>query len=103
MDPLPPEPALIAISIAAKFLSSRSLVGPQANEICRFLRVMVVQSFGKWKLGLFDHQTLSPVESISLNSSVLVGASPLIANENSQFCGSVMLSARWITPYPPCP
>src|SRR5690348_611774 len=81
--PLPPEPAVIAISIAANRFSSLSLVGPQANEICRFLRVTVVQFFGKTKFGLFDHQTLSPVESISLNSSVLVGASPLMAKENS--------------------
>ena len=83
MLPLPPDPAVIANSIAANRLSSLSLVGPHANEICRFLRVMVVQSFGKRKLGLLDHQTLSPVESISLNSRVFVGASPLIANENS--------------------
>src|SRR2546423_9375979 len=81
--PVPPEPAVMAISMAAKRRSSLSFVGPHANEICRFLRVIVFQSFGKTKLGLFDHQTLSPVESISLNSRVLVGASPLMANENS--------------------
>src|SRR5436190_10308149 len=79
--PFPPEPAVIAISIAANRFKSLSFVGPQAKEICRFLRVTVVQSFGKTKLGLLDHQTLSPVESMSLNSSVLVGASPLIAKE----------------------
>ena len=81
MVPFPPEPAVMANSIAANCLSSRLFVGPQAKEICRFLRVIVVQSFGKRKFGLFDHQTLSPVESISLSSSVLVGASPLMAKE----------------------
>src|SRR6185436_19612033 len=81
--PFPPEPAVMAISMAAKFFSSRSVVGPHANEIWRFLRVTVVHSFGKRKLGLLDHQTLSPVGSMSLNSRVLVGASPLIENENS--------------------
>ena len=74
MLPFPPDPVVIAISIAANFFSSRSFVGPQANEICRFLRVTVVQSLGKWKSGLLDHQTLSPVESINLNSRVFVGA-----------------------------
>ena len=81
--PFPPEPAVIASSIAAKRLSSLSLVGPHAKEICRFLRVIVFQSFGKTKFGLLDHHTFSAVESMSLNSSVLVGASPLMANENS--------------------
>ena len=83
MLPFPPEPAVIASSIAAKRFSSLLLVGPHAKEICRFLRVTVCQSFGNWKLGLFDHQTFSPVESIILSSRVLVGASPLIANEIS--------------------
>jgi len=45
--------------------------------------VTVVHSFGKTKFGLFDHHTLSPVESTSLNSRVLVGASPLMSKENS--------------------
>src|SRR3954470_13608086 len=81
--PLPPEPAVIAISIAANLRSSLSLVGPQAKEICRFFRVTVVQALGRTKFGLLDHQTLSPVESMSLNSRVLVGASPLMSKENS--------------------
>src|SRR4051794_10057730 len=81
--PFPPDPAVIAISIAANRLSSLSVVGPQAKDICRFLRVMVFQSLGNTKLGLFDHQTFSPVESMSLNSSVFVGASPRMAKENS--------------------
>src|SRR6185436_9653321 len=49
MLPFPPEPAVIAISIAANDFSLRSLVGPQANEIWRFLRLTVVQSFGNRK------------------------------------------------------
>src|SRR5215208_5132703 len=81
--PFPPEPAVIAISIAANRRSSLSFVGPHAKEIWRFLRVTVVQVFGNWKFVVFDHHTLSPVESTSLNSRLLLGASPLIANENS--------------------
>src|SRR4051812_8339072 len=81
--PFPPDPAVIAISTAAKRRSSLSAVGPHAKDICRLFLVIVFQSFGKTKLGLFDHQTFSPVESMSLNSSVFVGASPRIANENS--------------------
>src|SRR5688500_12221901 len=81
--PFPPVPAVIAISIANTRRSVLSAIGPHANEICRFFRVTVVHSRGKTKLVVFDHQTFSPVESTILNSSVLTGASPRMANENS--------------------
>ena len=75
--PLPPPlPALMVSSKLSVARSVRSLAGPQAKSICRFLLLAAVHVEGNTVLGWLRHQTLSPLASASLISTLLTGPSP---------------------------
>jgi hypothetical protein len=85
--PLPPCPAVIAISRVAVRRSVWSGVGPHAKLMWRRLRTTSVQRSGKRKSRRFTHQTFSPLASTSLNSRLLGGRSPRTRKPNSKFSG----------------
>ncbi len=74
--PSPPEPAVIANSIAATCGGDSLRFGPHANEICRFRMRSVVHCRAYSKFTRLHHQTFSPLASMSLNSRFCGGVSP---------------------------
>src|SRR5882672_3176080 len=67
----PPRPAATTNSMAAAWRSVRSLLGPHANSMWRFLILTSCHSRGNSKSGRWTHQTFSPLASTSLTWKLL--------------------------------
>ncbi len=74
----------------------RSSAPRRIRHACRLKRTRC-HSCGNARSGRFTHHTFSPLASMSLNWSVLGGASPRRPKTNSKFCGKSSGSSRRAT------